>query len=91
ETLRFILIKNIVWGDALTLKYADGSGMPIVFSEWSLVMGNMFKRRDFYFSNLVNSEFNGVFDSSDTGDTKWSPVPVREFPLCDYKRLKDAE
>lgn len=91
ETLRFILTKNIVWGDALTLKYADGSGMPIVFSEWSLVMGNMFKRRDFYFSNLVNSEFNGVFDSSDTGDTKWSPVPVREFPLCDYKRLKDAE
>lgn len=91
EAIRFILSKNIVLGDALTLKYADGSDKPIVFSEWSLVMGNMFKRRDFYFSNLVNSEFNGVFDSSDTGDTKWSPVPVREFPLCDYKRLKDAE
>lgn len=91
ETIRFILSKNIVLGDALTLKYADGSDKPIIFSEWSLVTGNKFKRRDYYFSNLVNSEFNGVFDSSDTGDTKWSPVPVREFSLCDYKRLKDAE
>lgn len=91
KTIRFILSKNIVLGDALTLKYADGSDKPIIFSEWSLVTGNKFKRRDYYFSNLVDSEFNGVFDSSDTGDTKWSPVPVREFPLCDYKRLKDAE
>ena len=91
ETIRFILSKNIVLGDALTLKYADGSDKPIVFSEWSLVTGNKFKRRDFYFSNLVDSEFNGTFNTSDTGDSVWSPVPVREFPITDYKRLKDAE
>ena len=91
ETIRFILSKNIVLGDALTLKYVDGSDKPIVFSEWSLVTGNKFKRRDFYFSNLVDSEFNGTFNTSDTGDSVWSPVPVREFPITDYKRLKDAE
>ena len=91
ETIRFILSKNIVLGDALTLKYADGSDKPIVFSEWSLVMGNKFKRRDYYFSNLVDSEFNGQFNTSDTGESVWSPVPVREFPITDYKRLKDAE
>lgn len=91
ETIRFILSKNIVLGDALTLKYADGSDKPIVFSEWSLVTGNKFKRRDYYFSNLVDSEFNGQFNTSDTGESVWSPVPVREFPITDYKRLKDAE
>lgn len=91
ETIRFILSKNIVLGDALTLKCADGSDKPIIFSEWSLVTGNKFKRRDFYFSNLVDSEFNGTFNSSDMGNTTWSPVPVREFPITDYKRLKYAE
>ena len=91
ETIRFILSKNIVLGDALTLKCADGSDKPIIFSEWSLVTGNKFKRRNFYFSNLVDSEFSGTFNSSDMGDTTWSPVPVREFPITDYKRLKDAE
>lgn len=91
ETIRFILSKNIVLGDALTLKCADGSDKPIVFSEWSLVTGNKFKRRDYYFSNLVDSEFNGQFNTSDTGESVWSPVPVREFPITDYKRLKDAE
>ena len=90
ETIRFILSKNIVLGDALTLKYADGSDKPIVFSEWSMVLGK-FKRRDYYFAHLVNPEFNGTFDSSDTGEGNWSPVSVREFLPTDYKRLKDAE
>ncbi len=91
ETLRFILSKNIILGDALNLKYADGTDKPIVFSEWSLVIGNKFKRRDFYFSNLVDSEFNGTFNNSDIGNTTWSPIPIREFSTVDYKRLKDAE
>ncbi len=91
ETLRFILDKNIVLGDALTLKRVDGSNAPIVFSEWSLVMGDMFKRRDFYFSSLVDSEMGGEYCRSDMGGGTWMPVPVREFPLTHYKRLKDAE
>ena len=91
ETLRFVLGKNIVLGDALTLKYVDGTDAPIVFSEWSLVRGNLFKRRDFYFSNLVDAVMNGEFCTSDMGDGAWLPVPVREFPLTDYRRLQYAE
>ena len=34
EAVRFILRKNILCGDALTMLQADGS--PIVFAEWSL-------------------------------------------------------
>ena len=45
ETVKFILRKNILCGDALTLRQADGS--PIVFAEWSLVTGNLVKRRDY--------------------------------------------
>ncbi len=90
ESLRFVLSRNIICGDALSLKDADGQ--PIVFSEWSAVRGNMFKRRDFYFSNLVDTGFTngGQYYQTDTGDGAWFPVPVREYPLTDYKRLKDA-
>lgn len=91
DSLRFVLSKNIIHGDALTLKCVDGSDKPIVFSEWSMVRGNLFKRRDFYFSALVDSKFNGEYLTADNGNGTWLPVPVKEFPLTDYRRLKDAE
>ena len=52
EAVRFILRKNILCGDALTMLQADGS--PIVFAEWSLVTGNQMKRRDFALDELLN-------------------------------------
>lgn len=88
--VRFILSKNIIHGDALTLKRVD-TGRPIVFSEWSLVTGDLFKRRDFYFSSLVDSDDFSLFATRDTGGDTWLPMPVREFPLTDYKRLQDAD
>src|SRR5271166_4279522 len=50
--VRFILERNIIWGDALTLKTVDEEPDHIVFSEWSPVNGSMLKRRDFAFSEL---------------------------------------
>ena len=59
EAVRFILERNIIWGDALTLKTVGACLSPsdgrqkkpsyIVFSEWSPVNGSMLKRRDFTF------------------------------------------
>jgi len=88
--VRFILSKNIIHGDALTLRRVD-DGRLIVFSEWSLVTGDLFKRRDFYFSSLIDSDDFSLFAVRDTGGDTWLPMPVREFPLTDYKRLKDAD
>ncbi len=53
NAVTFILKRNIIWGDALTLKTVDEKPKPIVFSEWSPVNGNMIKRRDFLFSDLI--------------------------------------
>lgn len=91
DAIDFILSKNIIHGDALTLRRADGIGQPIMFSEWSLVSGDLFKRRDFYFSSLIDSDDFSLFATRDTGGDTWLPMPVREFPLTDYKGLKDAE
>lgn len=46
-SVKFILEKNILWGDALTMKTVCGKQDPIVFSEWSAVNGSMIKRRDY--------------------------------------------
>lgn len=52
KTIQFLLSKNIICGDALTLK--TNKGEPIIFSEWSLVSENLVKRRDFSFSEILD-------------------------------------
>ncbi len=51
EAVRFILRRNILCGDALTLKTEEGE--PIIFSEWSLVMGALIKRTDYRLDFLL--------------------------------------
>lgn len=85
ETVRFILRKNILCGDALTLRQEDGS--PIVFAEWSLVTGNLIKRRDYTLSELLEKQDNQLA-LSETG-LAGIPAPIREYPLTDYRRLVD--
>lgn len=54
QVAEFILGRNILCGDALSLKANDGS--PITFSEWSFTRGNLVKRRDFRLDVLLEKE-----------------------------------
>lgn len=106
-SVRFILGRNILWGDALALKTADNTNMPIVFSEWSTVNGSMIKRRDFTFSELLQHEElkqSFLFPDlerkkakqlslfSDLGDDVFLPTPKEEYPLIHFLELgKNAE
>lgn len=56
EAVRFILGRNIIWGDALNLKTCKEPRVPIVFSEWAPVNGSLLKRRDFTFRDLLDHE-----------------------------------
>ena len=106
EAVRFILRKNILCGDALTMLQADGS--PIVFAEWSLVTGNQMKRRDFRLDVLLNENPDdqlyeaqmSLFGDSANSESNWMidpethnpvPKPIREYPLTDYRRVQDYE
>ena len=93
NSAQFILQKNIVWGDALTLKRVDNPEQPIVFSEWSAVNGKMMKRRDYSFSQMINCSTEGLplFNVNDKGEDVWAPRPVKEFPLTHYLKLSEAE
>lgn len=107
EAVRFILRKNILCGDALTMLQADGS--PIVFAEWSLVTGNQMKRRDFRLDVLLKENPDDElyesqmslfgFDSANNEDN-WMidpetkdpvPKPIKEYPLTDYRRVQEHE
>lgn len=61
KSVRFILSRNIVCGNALSLKTVDENGNdteePIVFSEWSFVLGNNMQRKDFRFDKLLSGGY----------------------------------
>lgn len=84
----FILSKNILWGDALTLKTPDAEAKPIVFAEWSAVDGSQIKRRDYTMANLLESQpIDGMNLFSDLGDKAFIPTPVADFPLTHFLKL----
>lgn len=60
EAARFILEKNILVGNALTLKMVDDKqndlDEPIIFAEWTLVTGTKMKRRNFRMDVMLEAE-----------------------------------
>jgi hypothetical protein len=102
DAVRFILCRNIVWGDALTLLSGGPTPKPIVFPEWSFVQGSLIKRRDFSFHGLIQHE--EVRESlllpelkkkgteqlalfSDLGEDVFIPTPVKEYPPVHFLEL----
>lgn len=84
---RYLLERNIIWGDALTLCTPDEHQDPIVFSEWSWV-GQQVKRRDFTLDMLLkNQPMDEPNLFSDLGDEAFIPTPIREFPLMSYLNI----
>ncbi len=91
EAVRFILDRNIIWGDALTLKTVGESTRPIVFPEWSLVNGSMLKRRDFTFHGLLEHE--GMKELplfSDLGEDVFIPTPEKEYPPVHFLKIGES-
>lgn len=97
ESVRFVLSKNILTGDALTMLDADG--MPITFAEWSFFRGDRVKRRDYWLSNMLDASartdskqsdgqmdiFGGVTSSGyDASRSEMVPKAVREYPLRNW-------
>jgi hypothetical protein len=56
DTIRYILLLNIVHGDTLAMKTAGDNPQPIVVSEWFFDDSGELRKRDFLFSELVNGE-----------------------------------
>lgn len=88
KIIEYILSKNIVCGNALTLR--DNNKIPITFSEWKLVTKNMVKRSDFVFSKLLDpDETDKVI--SDIEKESYINTPIKEYKPIHYRRLMEYE
>lgn len=89
RSVRFLLSKNILWGDALDFTNPV-TKQPIVFSEWSAVNGSMLKRRDYMFKFLVEKSHQfSLFN--DEGNAAAIDEPVKDFPLIHYLKLGEDD
>lgn len=94
EAVMFILARNILCGDALTMRQVDGG--PIIFSQWDLAMGTCLKRRDYRLDELLEEDVTqiSIFMTGWEYDEKiqaYVPKPIAEYPLVDYRRVQDYE
>ncbi len=92
RAVNYVLSKNIIHGDALTLKTVGENPKPIVFTEWSLFNGSQMKRRDFTFEELLS--FAGTKEKplfSDLGEEVFFPLPLQEYPLTHFLKIADVK
>lgn len=88
EVAEFMLEKNILCGDALTMLQTNGD--PIVFAEWTAVNGVMMKRKDYTLAKLLESEnINSLPLFNDLAEPVYIPKPIKEFPAKHYLRLAE--
>lgn len=94
DSIKFILSKNIVCGNALTLCEVDENGKdtenPILFSEWGFVTGLQLSRSEYTFADILkqNEETKTDGQQSLLSDGEGTFV---QRSVMNYKRLKDYE
>lgn len=90
EIVKFILNKNILCGDALSLLKSDGS--PIVFAEWSNVGGAKFKETDYTMANLLEvQDVNSLPLFNELKEPVYLPKAVKEYSPKHYLNLKEND
>ena len=99
---RFVLEKNILLGNTLSMKLVDGEGKdtdePVVFTEWTFPMGRKVKRREYDLSVLLRKdEKHDLLDAgnyrelkNEDGKSVVQPKCLHEYPPIDYRRLGES-
>ena len=97
EAVKFILTKNIVCGNALTLKCVDENGNetdePIVFSEWAFITGFQMQRQDYTFAHLLemNNEEKQTKKQQSMFDEKEDEGKFLRRYVTHYRRVQENE
>lgn len=99
RSLRYILGKNIIWGDALDLKTVGPETRQIIFAEWSFPLHNsLIKRRDFVFAELIPGDLDKQTDlfsqknvyMSDNGKKVFLPTETHSYPMVNFLKVSEA-
>ena len=102
DAVRYILQHNILCGNALTMLRVDADGNdtkePIIFAQWDLMTGDLMKRRDYRFDELMKTQekqmdmdmWMGDWEYDDETDA-WIPAPIREYAPINYWEVQHGE
>ncbi|EEW97647.1 hypothetical protein GCWU000321_01642 [Dialister invisus DSM 15470] len=99
EAVKFILRRNIVCGNVLTLMCVDDQQQdmkkPVVFSEWTLPFNDTrIQRKDYTFAELMNASFiekdtrKTQMDLFSNKDGEFEPIFLKQY-IFDYRRPQD--
>ena len=108
EAVKYILSKNILCGNALTLMCVDenqkDTEIPIIFPEWSLMLGTKLKRRDFRLDVMLKANDKpksgqpSLFDipeeirkyiSINPTTKEYMAEPICEYPPVHYRKVQE--
>lgn len=94
QAARFIISRNIINGNALTLMCVDAEGndtsAPIVFSEWTLISSNRMQRSDYTMSDLLlyNDSSEGNLFALSEEQKEEGGIFLRRY-ITHYKKVQD--
>ena len=108
DAVKYILSKNILCGNALTLMCVDenqkDTETPIIFPEWSLILGTKLKRRDFRLDVMLKANDkpqNGQaslldipeeirkYISQNPVTNEYMAEPICEYPPVHYRKVQE--
>ena len=102
DSARYILEKNIICGNALTLhevnEHGEDTGVPIIFSQWAFATGPMMKREDYTFEELLQDDTSlenkepeqmslDLIAGKEQSDDEGTLIKI--YPPIHYRRLKE--
>lgn len=102
SVVRFILSRNIVCGNALSLMCVDenqnDTKEPIIFSEWTLPFNDSrIQRRDYTFAELLYtstvtemSKETGQISLFENDEGEVEPIFLKQY-IFDYRRVQDYD
>lgn len=94
QAAKFIISRNIINGNALTLMCVDAEGndtsAPIVFSEWTLISSNRMQRSDYTMSDLLlyNDSSEGNLFALSEEQKEEGGIFLRRY-ITHYKKVQD--
>ncbi len=92
QAARFIIGRNIVNGNALTLMCVDAQGddtsAPIVFSEWSLINGTQMQRSDYTMADLLLYNDTDTLFALTEEQKEEGGIFLRRY-ITHYKKVQD--
>ena len=93
EAARFIIGRNIINGNALTLMCVDSEGKdtkaPIVFSEWTLIGGSQMQRSDYTMADLLLYNEEGTLFAALTEEQKEEGGIFLRRYITHYKKVQE--